>query len=270
MIKVIKVDGTSEEYNEQKIAESASRVGVPKDLQADMLAEIRSKLFDGIRTSDIFDIIQKYLEGHGAPHLSAKYNLKESLSKLGPSGYPFEKFVSALLSAEGYVTKINQLIEGKCVSHEVDVVAVKDGKTYFIEAKFHKNPSQRTDVRVALYIFGRFIDISENHNGNGSISPWIVTNTRFSSDALKFAKGREIKVTSWGYPKGEGIMDLIEKTKLHPITILPSLAEEDVRRLTSVGIVTCRDFLVDERAKELLPAERLTSARAIAAKICLD
>ena len=268
MVKVVKADGTSEEYSEQKIIASAKRVGVPHDLLDPMLGEIREHLFDGVSTADIFRIIQKYLEGHGVSYLSAKYNLKAALSELGPSGYPFEKFIAELLTAEGYVCETNKSIPGKCVTHEVDVLAQKEGVTYFIEAKFHKNVSQRSDVRVALYIYGRYLDISDAHQGKGPTRPWIVTNTRFSSDAVNFATCRNLRITSWGYPKGDGIMDLIERTKLHPITMLPVLTEEDKRRLLAVGCVTCQQLKENESLVELVPRERLMAAIELAAKIC--
>lgn len=268
MVKVIKADGTSEEYNEQKIVESANRVGVPNDLLDSMLGEIRNKLYDGIHTADIFHIIQKYLEGHGAAHLSAKYNLKQALSDLGPSGYPFEKFIAELLTAEGYACKTNEVVDGKCVKHEIDVLAQKDGVTYFIEAKFHKNVNQRSDVRVALYIYGRYLDISDQHLGKGPTKGWIITNTRFSSDALAFAACRNLRVTSWGYPKGDGIMDLIERTRLHPITMLPILTEEDKRRLAAIGVVTCQQLTTRTNLAELVPADRLVAAVEMAQKIC--
>lgn len=268
MVKVVKADGLSEEYSEQKIVESARRVGVPSNLLDPMLSEIRSKLFDGIHTYDIFHIIQKYLETHNATYLSAKYNLKEALSQLGPSGYPFEKFVAELLTAEGYVCQTNVVIDGKCVKHEVDVLAQKDGITYFIEAKFHKNVNQRSDVRVALYIYGRYIDIMEGHEGKGPTKPWIVTNTRFSTDALTFANCRNIRVTSWGYPKGDGIMDLIERTGLHPITMLPVLTDEDKRRLLAMGCVTVQQLIKGSNLSDLVPPERLAAAVELAGKIC--
>lgn len=269
MIKVQKLDGTSEEYNEQKIRTSATRVGVPKSVQDDMIREIRAHLYDGITTSEIFGIIKSYLGQTGNAHLASKYNLKEALAELGPSGYPFEKFVAAILDSMGYQTKINQIIAGKCVSHEIDVIAEKDGTTSYIEAKFHKNPSQRTDVRVTLYIHARYQDVSERHSTVKS-RPWIVTNTRFSTDAITYAQCRKIKVTSWGYPEGEGIMDLIEKTHLHPVTILEGLTVEDKRRLTELGIVTCKQFVEAKNLAGVIDHGRLEQIRSIAKKICGD
>ena len=239
---VLKNDGTKELYNEEKIRVSATRVGVSEGLQDEMLMSIRDRLYDGIKTVEIFQMIKEFLQNSDSPYLSMKYNLKGALAELGPSGYPFEKYVSLLLNEVGYQTTLNQTIAGSCVTHEVDVVASKDNITYFIEAKFHKNPSQRTDVRVTLYIKARYDDIASNWKG-GKTRPWIVTNTRFSTDAIKYSECQNTRITSWGYPKGEGIMDLIEHTGLHPVTIVDGLSSGDKMRLLNSGVVTCRQLI---------------------------
>jgi hypothetical protein len=249
---VTKVDGTGEIYNEEKIRTSATRVGVPHDLQEQMLEHIRERLFDGISTHEIFEMIREFLRSANVPHLAMKYNLKAALAELGPSGYPFEQYIALLLNATGYETKTNQTIMGGCVSHEVDVLAVKDGTTYFIEAKFHKNPIQRTDVRITLYIKARYDDLVAKWSG-GPSRPWIITNTRFSTDAITYGDCQKIRLTSWGYPKGEGLTDLIEKTKLHPITIIDGLAPVDKIRMLSAGVVTCQQLL-EPRNQQLIPA----------------
>lgn len=266
-VKVRKNSGEVEIYSEEKIRASAKRVGVPQTLVDDMLAEIRTKLYDGIPTFEIFTIIRSYLSKSPKPYLAAKYNLKAALTELGPSGYPFEQYVAFILQKLGYETKTNQILMGKCVSHEVDVVAEKDGITYFIEAKFHSSPNQRTDVRVPLYIRARYEDIAARIST--STSPWIFTNTRFSSDAVAYGNCVGIRLTSWGYPAGEGIMDLIERTGLHPITMLDTLTTEDKRLLLSQNVVLCRQLLDDTKFQELIPVERreqvLGQARAVCA-----
>lgn len=263
---VTKVDGTTEPYNEEKIRISATRVGVPDALQDEMLQSIRDRLYDGIKTNEIFQMIKEFLQHSESPYLAMKYNLKDALSQLGPSGYPFEKYVSLLLTEVGYVTKVNQTIAGSCVTHEVDVMAEKDHITYFIEAKFHKNHSQRTDVRVTLYIKARYDDLKSAWI-SGETRPWIFTNTRFSTDAIKYAECQKIRLTSWGYPKGEGIMDLIEHTGLHPITIIEDLSDGDKMRLLTAGVVTCKQLL-DPSTHSLVSKDFLDRTLPQLEKIC--
>lgn len=263
---VTKMDGSREIYNEDKIKASATRVGVPKDLQGEMLSAIRSRLYDGIATTEIYTLIKDFLNHSSRPYLAMKYNLKSALAELGPSGYPFEKYVATLLSATGYETKTNQILSGHCVTHEVDVLAKKDGTTYFVEAKFHRGPNQRTDIRVALYIKARYDDLSRAHP-NELTKPWIVTNTRFSTDAITYAECQGIKLTSWGYPKNQGIMDLVEETKLHPITMVEGLTQEDKMRLMAAGVVTCKQLL-DPANRSLLPNEFVKNQLPLVESLC--
>ncbi len=263
---VTKIDGTKEVYNEEKIRTSATRVGVPDSLQSEMLVSIRDRLYDGIKTSEIFAMVKEFLRNSNVSYLANKYNLKDALSQLGPSGYPFEKYIATLLSEVGYHTQTNQTLMGSCVPHEVDVLAAKDNITYFIEAKFHKNHTQRTDIRVALYIKARYDDLSTAWK-LGKTRAWIITNTRFSTDAIKYSECQNIRLTSWGYPKGEGIMDLIEHTGLHPITILDDLSQSDKMRLLSSGIVTCRQLL-DPASHHLVSHEFLTNVLPQLTQLC--
>ncbi|MFH2085415.1 MAG: restriction endonuclease [bacterium] len=263
---VTKIDGTKEPYSEEKIRTSASRVGVPESMQDEMLGMIRDRLYDGIQTNEIFSMIKEFLVRSDSPHLAMKYNLKDALSELGPSGYPFEKYVALLLTAVGYHTQINQTIMGSCIPHEIDVVAEKDDVTYFVEAKFHQNHSQRTDVRVTLYIKARYDDLKSNWK-NGTTRPWIITNTRFSTDAIKYGEYQNIRLTSWGYPKGEGIMDLIEHTGLHPVTIIDGLTKDDKIRLFNAGVVTCSQLL-DPANQSLISKDLLTQILPHLSKIC--
>lgn len=251
--RVTKIDGTTEVYSEEKIKASATRAGVPSEMHQAMLEAIRERLYDGIQTTEIYALVKEYLSNTDKPYLAMKYNLKRALSELGPSGYPFEKYVAMLLSAIGYQTITNQVISGECVTHEVDVVADLEGVRYFVEAKFHKSPTQRTDVRVPLYIKARYDDLAKAHPDQKTAA-WLITNTRFSTDAIKYAECQGIKLTSWGYPKNEGIMDLIERTKLHPVTMVDGLSDQDKMRLMSAGVVTCQQLL-DPKNKELLPKE---------------
>lgn len=187
---IVKQNGQQEEYSEKKIIASATRVGVPESMQTEMLQVIRTRLFDGISTSDIFDIIKEFFRNSKTPQLASKYNPKQALAELGPSGYLFEKYVAALLTAVGYKTIINVTLNGECVHHEIDVLAEKDSITYPVEVKFHTNPSQRTDIRVALYIWARYKDIESNEKNillqNGIITyrnyPQIESKQLFSSE----------------------------------------------------------------------------------------
>ena len=143
MYHVIKADRTREPFSEQKVLASIKRARIPHHLQGEVLSNIKSKLYDGISTSS-------------QPYTRSRYSLKESIMMLGPTGYPFEDFIAKLLENAGYQTKVRQILSGQCITHEIDVIAEKDGKTAIFESKFNNNPGTRSEVQTALYIQARF------------------------------------------------------------------------------------------------------------------
>ena len=71
---------------------------------------------------------------------------------------------------------------------------------------------------------------------------WIVTNTRFSEDAIQYAKCNQIKLLSWNYPKGNGIKERIGRLGLYPLTTLTLLSEEEKDKLLANDIVLCSEL----------------------------
>ena len=193
MISVLKADKQKEEFSEEKVIRSIKRAGIPQDLQAQVLSHIKSKLYDGISTEEIYRHILEFLERSPNPYTRSRYSLKDSIMMLGPTGYPFEDFIARLLDAQGYKTKVRQILQGKCITHEVDVIAEKDGKSAMIEAKFHNSPGMRSQVHVALYTKSRFEDVKIK---NQLDEAWIVTNTKTTLDANTYAQCVGLKVMS--------------------------------------------------------------------------
>lgn len=266
---VIKINGEKEEFSEQKIRRSATRVGVPKKLQDQMIEHIRSKLYDNIHTTEIFKHIKEFLQHENKPALTARYNLKQGIMELGPSGYPFEKYLSTLLAKYNFKTSTNLVLDGKCVTHEVDVKAVSDDTTYLVEAKFHNKQSLRTDIKVILYIKARYDDLAANWQETLPVKPWVITNSRFTTDAIKFGKCAKIKLTSWDYPDQGSLREMVDSTQLHPITVMDSLSKSQKRELLEAGIVTCRDFIVEDKvAKNILNDNQYREVFSEATKIC--
>ncbi len=241
-INVVKLNGQIEPFSREKLKRSAARVGVPPHLQNELVAYIQTKLYEGIPTSEIFKLIKKFLKNR---HRSAniRYNLKKALAELGPSGYPFEKYVAELLSKEGFHTRTNVILSGCCVQHEIDILATKVNLTYLTEVKFHNQKHLRSDVKVPLYIQSRYQDVLEAWQDKTKLLPWIITNTRFTSDARQYAQCSKIKLTSWDFPKDQSLRDKIEATQLYPITILESISQQTKASLIAKGIVTCNQIL---------------------------
>jgi len=63
------------------------------------------------------------------------------------------------MTYSGYSVKIGEVLQGKCVSHEVDIVAIKNGEHIVAECKFHSEKTNTCNVKVPLYINSRYRDI---------------------------------------------------------------------------------------------------------------
>lgn len=255
MVNVLKANGETEPFSEEKINSSIKRAGIPQSIHKQVLEHVKSKLYEKIPTSEIYNHILEFLKISPHPLSRANYSLKRAIMDLGPTGYPFEDFVSELLKTEGYKTQVRQILSGKCVTHEVDVVAQKDGIKSMIEAKFHNGPGIRSDVQVSLYTNARFNDIKKKY---GLKEAWVVTNTKVTSDALAYALCAGMKILSWNYPQDEGLRELIERSRLHPITVLSSLSSFEKQTLLEKNIVLCKTIYQNPKSLDILslPSEK--------------
>ncbi len=239
MLQVLKANGRKEPFDEEKVISSIKRARIPQALSARALLHAKSKLYDGIPTREIYQHILEFLGESEHPYSKAKYGLKEAIMMLGPTGYPFEDFIARILQALGFETKVRQILMGKCISHEIDVIAKKDNKTNMIEAKFHNSTGTRSDVHVVLYTHSRFQDVKEK---NSLDEGWLITNTKTTTDAIAYAECKGMKIISWSFPEQGSLRDLIEKSRLHPITMLTSLTNTHKTALLNNHIVMCRDI----------------------------
>lgn len=261
MPTVIKANGEKEEFSEQKLINSIRRARIPNNLNDEVLHHVKSKLYDGISTEEIYRHILEYLDRTDQPFVRSRYSLKEAIMMLGPTGYPFEDFVSRILEAHGYTTQVRQVLRGKCVTHEVDVIAKKDNVASMVEIKFHNNAGARSEVQVALYTHARFEDVKTNYDFTDA---WIVTNTKATIDAVTYAHCVGMKVLSWSYPEEGSLRDLIEASRLHPITMVHSLSQTDKTTLLQNHVVLCKDVQRDKTVLDMLPLSRDERERVIA------
>jgi hypothetical protein len=257
---VIKATGHKEPFNEAKVIDSIRRAGIPENIQSQVLAHIKTKLYDGISTAEIYRHILEFLTESDHLYARAKYSLKEAIMMLGPTGYPFEDFVSEILKALGYQTQVRQILSGRCVSHEVDVIAEKDGRKAMIEAKFHNNLGTRSEVHVALYTNARFQDVKERNNLQEA---WLVTNTKTTIDANTYAQCAGMKVISWSYPDGGSLRDLIERTRLHPVTILTTLSHSHKVTLLNNHVIMCKSIHENPSLLDSIPLSQEEKQRTL-------
>lgn len=273
-IQVRKYSGDLEPYDESKLRHSLSSAGADSQTIDQVAGHIRSILHDGISTQKIYS--EAFSEFHRlSGELAGRYKLKEAIFALGPTGYPFEIFVSRLFQEEGYKTNVGSIMEGDCVSHEIDVIAEKDDEYVMVECKFHNRTHHHCNIKVPLYIQSRFLDIKnkweqqaghqrKTHRG------CVATNTRFSIDAVTYAQCMGLQVLSWDFPKRKGIKDLVKKHNLHPLTCLSSINKAETEQLLENGIIFCRDIYSNsESLKEAgINPRHVNKIRKEARQIC--
>jgi len=219
-IYIINSKGEKELFSFEKVYQSSKRAGASNALAKEIASDIEKNIYSGIKTSKIYSQIKRLLKQ--SPVLSMRFSLKQAMRKLGPGGFDFEKYIAEVFEKNGYKVKINQIISGKCISgYEIDFLAEKDKLFHIGECKYHTSAGARVDLRVALYNYARFLDISNNSKFKNS-KTIIVTNTKFTSEAISYCECYGVNLLGWRYPRNKGLEYLIEKHKLYPVTILPS------------------------------------------------
>jgi len=249
---VINLKGEKEPFSFRKVFQSARNVGASRKLAFEIGKKIEKEIFPGISTSQIFKrVFQLLLEK--SPQSAIKFNLKRAMEKLGPSGYPFEKFIGRIFKAEGFKTKNNLFIFGASkVKYEIDFLAQKERLIYVGECKFRKERGGRVDLQAALANYARFLDVKKGKflNSKFKYKSILVTNAKFTSEAIKYSKYVGVELLGWKYPFRGGLEKLIEKNKLFPITILPSVSSKLAKILIENEIVLVKEAFT-ESFKEL-------------------
>jgi len=245
-IMVRKADGSSEPLDFNKIRRALSRSGASKSLCDEVVESLHEDIKGDISTRKIYKLAFMKLK-EIMPGAEARFGLKNSLFKFGPEGYPFETFMGALLRGRGYETQVRQIVQGKCISHEIDVVATRpkiEGHARtksIVECKFHNSPNIRCSIQSALYSWARFLDIRERDRSIDSC--WLATNTKFSGDVIQYADCVGLKLLGWSFPRHESIQVRIEENKLYPITVIPKIKRHEFYALHEAGVITLKDLI---------------------------
>lgn len=247
-IQVTKASGQRVLFAPEKLKASLQRAGADAETSAAIVAETLPKLSAGISTRRVHRMAFKLLHQR-SKHLAARYRLKQAIMDLGPSGFPFERFIARMLEHEGYLVEVGRIVEGKCVKHEIDVIALRGDQHFMVECKYH-HPGRICDVKIPLYIQARFVDVEEQWKlipGHGTKfhQGWLVTNTRFTSDALQYGQCAGLHLMSWDHPVEESLRARIDRSGLYPITCLSSLTHAEKQQILELGAVLCREICMD-------------------------
>lgn len=246
---IVKASGDKVLFSEEKLRSSLKRSGADDKLINEILILVKEELYDGITTREVYNRAYSFLR-RNKPVFASKYKLKKAIYELGPTGFPFERFLSAVLIYTGYKTQVGKTIVGKCVSHEIDVIAEKNGSIIVIECKFHGEQGRNCNVKIPLYIYSRYQDVKNawqktTSNIKQPDECWVATNTRFTKDAILYGNCMGLYLLSWDYPKGNGLKDRIDRLGLYPITVSTLLTKREKQFLLSRDVVLCRQLLKD-------------------------
>lgn len=264
-IFIVKANGEREEFRNGKLEESLEKAGASRDVRAKIVAHIAREIEDGMSTSAIYRHAFELLHKLETP-VAARYSLKRAIADLGPSGFPFERFVAEIFKARGFETLTDQIVDGRCVSHEVDIVAWNENKLVMAEAKFHNELGLKSDLKVALYVKARFEDLvgrQFSYGGGRELSEGLlVTNTNFTEKAIAYGECAGVRLVGWNYPRVGNLHDMIEDAGLHPITCLSSLSNVEKRNLMQQGVVLCKSIREGDEPLKAAGLSAETIARA--------
>ncbi|MES2088109.1 MAG: ATP cone domain-containing protein [Patescibacteria group bacterium] len=243
-IFIVKTNGSKEPFQNSKLEASLRKAGASTEVTDKIVHHISKEIEDGMSTSAIYQHAFELLHKLERP-VVARYSLKRAIAELGPSGFPFEKFISEVYKAQGFETLTDQMVDGHCVSHEVDVVAWNENKLIMAEAKFHNEIGLKSDLKVALYVKARYEDLKGMEFLYGKKRQLdegiLITNTNFTEKAIQYCECAGVKLIGWNYPTAGNLHDMIEDHGLHPITCLTTLSSGQKKSLMEKGIVLCRN-----------------------------
>jgi len=273
-MKIVKHSGNIVDYNPLKLEQSLLKSGANNLEVETILHTIEGEIYEGITTKKIykmaFNLLKKVAHSH-----AARYNLKEAIRLLGPAGFFFEKYIARLFFSENYQAVTNFILQGKCVSHEIDVLVKKENAIAMIECKFHMGKDANSDVKVPMYILSRFNDLKDNRHTiftrNDTLSKcWIVTNNRFTTEAIAFAKCSKLNLLSWNYPDNNNLKTKNDTNFLYPITCLTTLSLAEKDKLLVLDFILVKELINNSECLEKigLSSNRIKNVLKEASELC--
>ncbi len=269
-VLITKADGEQEPFDPAKLEHSLALSGASSTMRARVLAHVMHELKAGMNTEDIYRRAFEILRREEVTPVAARYSIKRAVFALGPSGFPFEQFLAEVFRGHGWKTQTGVALNGRCAPHEVDVLAEKGGKRIGIEAKFHNDPGGKTDIKDALYVKARYDDLRNTPEASSRVDEgWLVTNTRFTRNAVRYAQCSGLSLIGWDYPRARNLLSLIEEARVHPLTCLTTLTETEKHRFLDQKIVLCKDVGTPHLLKEFgVKPERVPGVVEEAKQLC--
>lgn len=273
-MKIVKHSGDIVDFNPEKLKNSLLKSGAGKQEVETILQAIKSQIYDGISTKQIYKMAFALLKKTANSH-AARYNLREAIRLLGPAGFFFEKYIARLFASEHYETVTNLTLQGKCVSHEIDVLVKKNHAIAMVECKYHVGRDAASDVKVPMYILSRFNDLKERQHiifdkKDSILKCWIVTNNRFTVDAIDFAKCSGLNLLSWNYPEDNNLKTKNDNRYLYPVTCLTTLSISEKEKLLILDVILVKEIIHNSDCLEKigLSSNRIKNVLKEASELC--
>jgi hypothetical protein len=246
-ILIKKASGIKQPFEAYKLQRSLRNAGADDVLAHEIVVDIEAWLQEGVTSKDIYSRAFKLLRKKKS-EAGIRYKLKQAILEMGPTGYPFEVLIGELFARIGYSVEVAQILQGCCVTHEMDVIATQNRSQNLMECKYHSDQGKQVSVQVPLYVRSRVNDIIKKRSSQPEYEGfefigWVVTNTRFSNDSTTYGTCAGLKLLGWSYPEGNGLKEMLEREKVLPVTILSKLSVKDKQLLMDQGIATCRLLL---------------------------
>ena len=136
---------------------------------------------------------------------------------------------------------------GRCVDHEVDIIAEKGDENILVEVKHHFQPHTFTGLPVFLEVQAKFEDFLDSYRtGKNKINfnkVLVICNTKISDHAKRYSICKGIQSIGWRYPEEKGLEQMIEEKGLYPITFLKGLDVRIQSKLGDNGIVLLKQLV---------------------------
>ena len=268
MVKVVKSDGREEAFDRNKVRRTITRLGATSGLADEISLSIENEAYQGIKTKTILAKIKEALRKR--KDVAPRRDLRSALGAMSPKP-DFENYVQLVLRAHEYTVYPNRVIQGFCVSHEIDGVAEKDGVRYYLEVKNHKSAHSYTPFNVTLSAKAKLDDIKEGYkrgiNNERFDKVLIVCNTRFTEHARKYAECMGLEHIGWNIPRGGGIDSLIEEKDLYPATMIESLTRSELGKLSQRNILTLKQLTQVTDRVDNISVSRMSEIIDVAGKI---
>jgi len=253
---IVKADGSNEIFDPERLITSLIRSGAGEHSASDIAHTITDMVVPGMSSREVYSRAFTLLRKKSRP-VAARYALRRALLELGPTGHPFEDFISHLYRALGWQVETRKMIKGKCVTHEVDFYASHPDTNTFLaaELKYHNDANYKTDLKVALYVKSRFDDIF-SCDAQIRACPIdrgiLITNTKFTSEAVAYAECAGVELLGWGYPVDNSLFALMSQTKIYPITTLTRLTSSEKRLLIEHEVIAVDEIIRNRRLLDVL------------------